>query len=344
VVFGCFRHYNKTMPLNIIRHDITKLHVDAIVNAANPQLLPGAGVCEAIFKAAGYDAMAKACLALAPVQPGQAVLTPGFDLPTKFVIHAVGPIYQDGQHGEANLLRQAYLNSLRLAEDHGCESIAFPLIANGVYQYPATDVLTIALSTLRTYLKTHELNVTLVVYDRKAFEISEALLGDIESYIDEHYVDDMALTIQQNRRQESAFYSDTSLSEVDAYAAPRSKRLDDLFDHLDESFTSALFRLIDQKGLKDPEVYKKANLDRKHFSKIRSNAHYVPSKPTAIALALALELNLSETETLLRKAGLALSSSSKFDVLITYFVSNRMYNIDKVNEVLFHYDQPLLGA
>lgn len=332
------------MPLTIIRHDMTQLHVDAIVNAANPHLLPGAGVCEAIFNAAGYDAMTQACLALAPVQPGHAVITPGFNLPAKWVIHAVGPMYQDGLHGEADLLHQAYLNSLILAEQHGCESIAFPLIANGVYQYPAADVLAIALKTLRTYLKTHDMDVTLVVYDRTAFDISEALLGDIDSYIDEHYVEEQARAMPSRRKQAQSNRLEPMFSEIDATATPASTHLDDLFDHLDESFTTALFRLIDQKGLKDPDVYKKANLDRKHFSKIRSNVHYVPSKPTAVALALALKLNLNETESLLRKAGLALSSSSKFDVLITYFVTHRMYDINKVNEVLFHYDQPLLGA
>ena len=332
------------MPLTIIRHDITQLHVDAIVNAANPHLLPGAGVCEAIFEAAGKDAMRHACDALAPVSPGQAVITPGFRLPAKYVIHAVGPIYQDGKHGEAELLRQAYLNSLELATKHHCESIAFPLIANGVYQYPAAEVLIIASSVIRTYLKTHELEVTLVVYDRTAFDISEALLGDIQSYIDEHYVEERShLQYRQLDRDISNFPMRSSL-ESSRLEPASHLGLDEVMDHLDESFSTALLRLIDQKGLNDPDVYKKANLDRKHFSKIRSNPHYVPSKPTAVALALALELNLLETEALLRKAGLALSSSSKFDVLISYFITHRMYKIDEINQVLFRYDQPILGA
>jgi O-acetyl-ADP-ribose deacetylase len=332
------------MPLTIIRHDITQLNVDAIVNAANPFLLPGAGVCEAIFEAAGQTAMRQACDALAPVNPGQAVITPGFRLPAKYVIHAVGPIYQDGKHGESDLLRQAYLNSLELATKHQCESIAFPLIANGVYQYPAAEVLTIALSVIRNYVKNHEMDVTLVVFDRNAFDISEALLGDIESYIDEHYVDERSHLRRRRLDMDTFNLPMRSTSESNRLEPASSLGLDDLIDHLDESFSSALFRLIDQKGLKDPDVYKKANLDRKHFSKIRSNVHYVPSKPTAVALALALELNLHETETLLRKAGLALSSSSKFDVLISYFITRKMYKIDDINEVLFHYDQTLLGV
>lgn len=331
------------MPLTIIRHDITKLSVDAIVNAANSRLERGGGVCGAIFEAAGIDALTQACRPLSPVSTGQAVITPGFDLPAKYVIHTVGPIYSDGKHGEPELLRQAYVNSLDLAVAQGCESIAFPLISSGIYGYPPTEALVIAMSTLRTYLKDHELDVTLVVFDRKAFELSEALLGDIESFIDEHYIDEHQ--DRYDRRREYS-YNRPMLrrmeQESSRYAS--SETLEGLLDHLDESFSEALFRMIDQKKLLDPEVYKKANIDRKHFSKIRSNVHYMPSKPTAVALAIALELSLSETEAFLRKAGFALSPSNKFDVLITYVITHKVTSIDDINKILFAYDQPLLGV
>lgn len=331
------------MPLTIIRHDITKLAVDAIVNAANSRLERGGGVCGAIFEAAGVDAMTTACQRLSPVSTGQAVITPGFDLPAKYVIHTVGPIYSDGKHGESMLLRQAYLNSLDLAVNHGCESIAFPLISSGIYGYPPAEALAVAMSTLRTYLKEHELDVTLVVFDRKAFELSEALLGDIESYIDEHYIN-----AHQDRyyRERDYAYNRPMLSRMERESSrfEPSETLEGLLDHLDESFSDALFRIIDQKKLLDPEVYKKANIDRKHFSKIRSNVHYMPSKPTAVALAIALELTLSETEAFLRKAGFALSPSSKFDVLITYAITHKITSIDDINKILFAYDQPLLGV
>lgn len=332
------------MPLTIIRHDITKLSVDAIVNAANPRLLPGAGVCETIFNEAGYDELSAACEALAPVPNGQAVITPGFRLQAKYVIHAVGPRYQDGRHGESEILRQAYLNSLILAESHGCQSIAFPLIANGVYGYPAQEALTIATTTIRTYLNDHDLDVTLVVYNRNAFQISKSLLGDIKSYLDEHFIGDLKQTSNFRRDDVDVERPMFRLSEIESYQSTQAESLDDVLDRLDESFTEALLKLIDQKGLSDPQVYKRANMTRQHFSKIRSNPHYVPSKTTAIALAIALQLSLSETENLLRKAGMALSTSSKFDVIITFFISSRKYAIDEINQALFEYDQPILGS
>lgn len=332
------------MPLTIIRHDMTKLNVDAIVNASNPMLLPGAGVTEAIFRAAGYDSMQQACEPLAPIEPGQAVLTPGFNLPAKFVIHTVGPFYIDGKHGEAQVLEAAYFNSLELARAQGCQSIAFPLISNGVYQYPASEVLVTALSVIQAYVEKHELSVTLVVYDSKAFHISQTLLGSIESYIDEVYVDEQAYNLPAHPSRKAMVLSQASMMRDFTTRTDDRKGLDDLFDHLDESFSSAVLRLIDERQLKDTEVYKKANLSRQQFSKIRSNIHYVPSKATAVALAIALELSLPETENLLRKAGLALSSSDKFDVLIMYFLSHGMYNIYEINEILFHYDQVLLGS
>ncbi len=332
------------MPLTIIRHDITKLSVDAIVNAANTLLERGGGVCGAIFEAAGIEAMTQACQSLAPISTGQAVLTPGFDLPAKVVIHAVGPIYTDGKHGEAELLRQTYLNSLELAVREGCESIAFPLISSGIYGYPSAEALAIAMSTFRAFLKDHELDITLVVFNRRAFELSEALLGDIESFIDEHYIDERQ--DRYYRRRETSFHNRPLRSQMERESTRYEpiESLDGLLDHLDESFSEALFRLIDQKKLQDPDVYKKANIDRKHFSKIRSNRHYMPSKPTAVALAIALELNLSETEAFLRKAGFALSPSSKFDVLITYVITHKITAIDEINTILFSYDQPLLGV
>lgn len=343
------------MPFTIVRQDITKMKVDAIVNAANTDLQMGGGVCGAIFKSAGAAKLQAACDKLAPIKTGEAVITPGFDLPAKFIIHAAGPVYrqwnkeQNEQH-----LRAAYTNSLKRAIESDCETIAFPLISSGTYGYPKDEALQVATSTIRNFLIDHDIDVTLVVYDKATFSISGELLGAVESYIDEHYVE----THEIRRRQLLDVERDASYEadeDVTNYNEPILEKmlppyvrvpapLDDLVGNLDESFSQMLLRLIDAKGMSDVAVYKRANLDRKLFSKIRSNKGYMPSKRTAIALAVALELSLDETNDLLERAGYALSPAVKFDVIVEYFITNGKYDVFEINGVLFEYDQPLLGG
>lgn len=339
------------MPFTILRNDITKLSVDAIVNAANTALAQGSGVCGAIFQAAGAPDLQAACEALAPIRTGEAVVTPGFALPAKHVIHVAGPVYKGGKHGEAALLRACYLNALALAVDIGCKSIAFPLISSGIYGYPKEDALRIATSAMRDFLTDHDLDICLVVFDKAAFAVSEKLLGSVESYIDQHYVDDRLDTRRSRKRLQtapSALFEAETLA--DAMPAPemsatmRAPGLDDLLRNLDEPFAQTLLRLIDAKGKTDAAVYKRANLDRRLFSKIRCGKGYMPGKRTVIALAVALELTLPETEDLLQRAGYALSHSQKLDVIVAYFIVNGKYDIFEINEMLFHYEQPLLGG
>jgi O-acetyl-ADP-ribose deacetylase (regulator of RNase III) len=336
------------MPFTIVRQDITKMKVDAIVNAANTDLAMGGGVCGAIFKAAGASDLQEACDKLAPIQTGNAVITPGFRLPAKFVIHTAGPVYHGGKSGEEVQLHSCYLNSLKRAIENRCESIAFPLISSGIYGYPKNEALRIATTAIQDFLGEHELDVYLAVFDKAAFTISEKLLGEVESYIDEHYVAEHRLS-----RRELLDGEREALEEADfiKYNAPASMQasivgtgIDDLVGNLDEPFSETLLRLIDAKGKSDVEVYKRANLDRKLFSKIRTGKGYTPSKRTALALALALELSLNETDDLLERAGYALSHSQKFDVIVEYFIVSGNYDIFKINEVLFKYDQPLLGV
>lgn len=338
------------MPFTIVRQDITQMNVDAIVNAANTDLKMGGGVCGAIFRAAGAEQLQAACDALSPIKVGQAVLTPGFSLPAKYVIHAAGPVYSRWHKRQSRkLLRSAYIESLKLAEQHGCESIAFPLISSGIYGYPKDEALEVARLAVEEFLTEHEMDVYLAVFDKSAFLISKALLGDVNSYIDEHYVE----LHRVNRRElldveKAALYqADEPMSSASMpMAAPmqeKHKGLDELIEHLDEPFSDTLLKLIDAKGKTDVEVYKKANIDRKLFSKIRTGKGYTPKKPTILALAIALELTLTETDDLLERAGYALSHASKFDIIVEYFIVNRKYNIFEINEVLFAYDQPLLG-
>lgn len=332
------------MPLTILRNDITTMNADAIVNAANTELLSGGGVCGAIYKAAGVDELNKACQHLSPIEVGQAVITPGFKLKAKYIIHAAGPIYQDGNHHEKDLLQAAYRNSLELAVENQCQSIAFPLISSGIYGYPKEEALTVAIDTIKDFLETHDLDVSLVVYDHKTFAVSIDLLGEVQSFIDEHLIHS-----DFNRRtNEKLSYREIESLAPSTMASMRDKdeplSLEGWILNADESFSVTLLKLIDQKKMTDVEVYKKANLDRKHFSKIRSNPTYSPSKKTAVALAIALTLDLQETQALLEKAGYALSNSQSFDLIVKYFIQKRNYDVYQINAVLFNYDQPLLGA
>jgi O-acetyl-ADP-ribose deacetylase (regulator of RNase III) len=341
------------MPFTIVRQDITKIKVDAIVNAANTNLQMGGGVCGAIFKAAGVHELQAACDKLAPIKTGEAVVTPGFNLSAKFVIHAAGPVYRHWSKEQSEqYLRAAYTNSLKRAVENKCESIAFPLISSGIYGYPKDEALQVATSAIQGFLVNHDIDVTLVVFDKSAFTISRELLGAVESYIDEHYVDTHQIRRRQllNVEREALYEADEGGSSYnepvfeEMLAPSVGAPLDSLVGNLDEPFSQTLLRLIDAKGKTDVEIYKRANLDRKLFSKIRSNKGYMPSKRTAIALAVALELSLGETGDLLKRAGYALSHSQKFDVIVEYFIVSGRYDIFEINEVLFEYDQPLLGG
>ncbi len=339
-----------TMPFEIVRHDITKMKVDAIVNAANSKLQQGGGVCGAIFAAAGPEQLQSACNSIGFCQVGAAVITGGYKLNAKHIIHAVGPFWQDGDHNEKALLTSCYKSALELALEYHCSSVAFPLISSGIFGYPKDKALQVAISAISEFILEHDMTVYLVVFDKTAFQLSDKLFHSIQTYIDDNYTDEHNLP-RQNRRQEidaqlafmNALCEDISEPNMmPAAAAPRS--LDDIESQLEETFSKSLLRLIDEKGKTDVEVYKRANLDRKLFSKIRSNPNYSPSKNTALALAVALELNIDQTRDLLMKAGFALSGCSKSDLIVQYFIENGDYDIFVINEALFKFDQNLLGA
>jgi O-acetyl-ADP-ribose deacetylase (regulator of RNase III) len=326
--------------------------VDAIVNAANESLLGGGGVDGAIHRVAGPRLLDE-CKTLGGCKTGEAKITGGYNLPAKYVIHTVGPIYNDGKHGERALLESCYRKSLSLAKEYGCESVAFPLISSGVYGYPKDEALKVAIDIISTFLFENEMTVYIVIFDKASFKIGEKLFSDIAEYIDDNYVDEKTYYRQERARRINGFpYPirgleddfDGKCSVCDASTVPIDDGLNEILKHIDESFSQMLLRKIDEKGMSDAECYKKANIDRKLFSKIRSDIHYKPSKPTAIAFAISLELSLAETEDMLRKAGFALSHSNKFDLIIEYFIKKGNYNIFQINEVLFAFDQSLLGA
>lgn len=337
------------MPLQIVRQDITRMQVDAIVNAANPQLAQGGGVCGAIFTAAGAPQMEQACAALAPIAVGEAVITPGFALPARHVIHTSGPVHsQYSPQRSEQLLRSAYINSLQLAHEQGCASIAFPLISSGIYGYPKEQALQVARDSILEFLQAQddELDVYLVVFDKSAFQLSQSLLGRVASYIDEHLVEEIEDLHGRfaRSRQVIGVTEEPANTEFSRYPRYGSKEWPQPMLELGEPFEVHLLRLIREKNMTEVEVYKRANISRKLFSKIRSGKGYVPGKRTILALAVALELDLEQTVCLLGHAGFALASNQRFDVIIKHFIELRSYNIFEINEVLFQFDQALLGC
>ena len=363
------------MPFQIIRNDITKVKADAIVNTANPKPVIGSGTDTAIYKAAGEKLLLTERKKIGDIAPGQAVSTDAFHLDAKYVIHTVGPAWIDGDHGERNILHSCYRNSLEKAASLGCKSIAFPLIATGVYGFPKDEALQIALSEINKFLLSNDMKVILVVFDRKAFELTGKLVGDIEEYIDEHYAGELRKAeyggkYGNRRRMEEERYLESTmiLGNVDgafeedepeevedeapviyadsagvSFPDVAGKSLDEVLDNAEDTFQQRLFKLIDESGMDDVTVYKKANIDRKVFSRIRCKEDYKPKKKTAVAFAIALQLDMPTMLDLLSRAEIAFSPSNKFDLIITYFITNKVYDIYEINAALFKYGQPILG-
>ena len=348
------------MPFEIVRNDIVNMQVDAVVNTVNPEPVIGTGVDSAIHKKAGRELLA-ARQKIGCIDFGDAAITPAFNLNAKYVIHTVGPVWEDGNHQEEQILSSCYRKSLTLAKENGCESIAFPLIATGNYGFPKPLALQIAVREISAFLFENEMQIYLVVFGKESFELSEKLFKSVSSYIDENYINEKILDeygsekasvsrleprrfkekLKFNRQIQADFCEEMRASS----AIPQSS--DDWknrLKNLDAGFSETLLRLIDRTGKKDSEIYKKANVDRKLFSKIRNNMDYRPSKTTALAFSFALELDIDETRDFIARAGFALSHSSKFDVIVEYFLVNKNYEIYELNEVLFAFDQPLIGA
>ena len=333
------------MPLLIVRNDITKMSVDAIVNAANKTLLGGGGVDGCIHRAAGPKLLEE-CRKLGGCETGEAKVTKAYALPCRYVIHTVGPVWKDGTHGEKEALTACYRNSLILAHKKGCKTVAFPLISAGVYGYPKDQAIRVAVDTIGAFLLEQDMTVYLVIFDRSSYTIGKQLFADITAYIDDHYVRTHEIT-RRKPVEEPMLGTMARMAPAPCAMMGMQREnttLDAKLKQLEDGFSAALLKLIDETGKKDSEIYKKANVDRKLFSKIRNNPAYKPSKSTALAFAIALELNLEQTTELLARAGFVLSHSSKFDVIIEYFIEQGNYDIFQINETLFAFDQSLLGA
>lgn len=330
------------MPFKIVRNDIVKMETQAIVNAANKSLQMGGGVCGAIFKAAGPNKLQRACDKIGGCEVGQAVITEAYDLYADYIIHTVGPIWRDGNNDEEELLYSAYKSSLDLARENQIESIAFPLISSGIYGYPRDQALKVAIAAISDFLLEHDMEVYLVVYGGETVLLSEKLFDKIDRYIDNNYIEKTSRILESYELQKS-IEEDSYPGMLAENIETKTRNLEELIVNQEETFSQMLLRLIDQKNMTDVETYKKANVDRRLFSKIKNNKEYNPSKPTAIAFAIALELNLDETCDLLQRAGYALSPSNKFDLIIEFFIEESNYDIYEINQALFSFDQSLLG-
>lgn len=357
------------MPFEIVRNDITNMQVDAIVNTANPRPIIGYG-CDAGIHAKAGPELLEARKKIGFLSPGEVGLTPAFALDARYVLHAVGPVWQDGKHGEEAILRQCYDRSLQIAAEQNCTSIAFPLLSAGNHGVPKPLALQTAIRAFNDFLMEHDMMIYLVVFSRDAYQLSEKLFRSVSSYIDEHYIldktlDEYGVTNKRDARAEELMMIERALGQrrnlryeeeyplppmasvymgVEAEFPAEAPNLKQLLEETDAGFSETLLKLIDRTGKKDSEIYKKANVDRKLFSKIRNNPGYQPSKATALAFAFALQLSLDETRDLIRRAGFALSHSSRFDIIVEYFIQHNNYDVFELNEVLFYYDQPLIGG
>lgn len=359
------------MPFEIVRNDITRMKVDAIVNPANSSLMGGGGLDGMIHRAAGPELLEE-CRALGGCPAGEARITRGYRLPARYVIHTVGPVWRGGSYNERELLASCYRSSLNLALENGCESVAFPMISAGAYGYPKDQAMDVAVEEITRFLLENEMTVCLVVFGRQEFFTGKKLFRDVKEYIDDLYAEQCIsmrqTTIRGNlwrrdekaalRLEEEILEAEPPASPAPDYAPKPASKLSfrrkaaplpsmdwkELLKQTDEGFSQALLRLIDEKGLTDSQCYKRANVDRRLFSKIRSDPEYRPSKPTVMAFAMALELSLPETRVLLDKAGFSLSRSSRFDIILEYFLKKRFYDVTQINMVLFDNDLPLLGS
>lgn len=351
------------MPFQILKKDITKVKADVIVNATNERLLAGSGVCGAIFAAAGPVELTQACQGIGYCATGDAVITPGFSLPAKYIIHTVGPVWHGGNENEEELLYNCYQNSLELAAANDLKSIAFPLISSGIFGYPKDKALAVALRAIKGFLATHDMTIYLVVLDSSVVQMESSLIQDIGGYILENiskfdnkiikliknivpYPETLPEAIKLTEASPLTIHYKLSKKMGPPEREPPKKepseiyalsnKIQDISVQPKESFSSMLLHLITESGKSDPEIYKAANIDRKLFSKLRK-PDYKPSKKTVLQLAIALELNLDRTKDLLAKAGYAFSDAIMEDLIIMYFIENKCYDTIKLEAAIFQF-------
>ena len=335
------------MPFKIVRNDITKMNTEAIVNTANDHAVVGTGCDSAIYNAAGYEELLKYRKEkIGFVPEGEAFLTPGFHLQANYIIHAVSPLYRGGNQGEEEKLRSCYRKSLQIAKENHIKSIAFPLISTGGFGYPKEEGMRIAADEIQAFLLENEMLIYLVVFDGQSTRLGEKLYSDLETYIDRNYVEEkqaeeydvcfsqIGLSGQRSRRNTEEPYL--------AFEEVHESKLEERMSHLSDTFSQYLLYLIQDKNMKNAEVYKRAIVDKKIFSKIKNNPDYHPQKRTALCLCVGAKLNLDETKDLLARAGYALSPCDKTDIIFSYFIENGIYDMIELDIQLEEHGLPCI--
>ena len=397
------------MPFKIVRNDITKMKVDAVVNTANEAPIYSSGVDCAIYKAAGEKKLLKLREAIGYMDEGEVAITPGLKLPAKYIIHAVSPLYLDGNEGEEDKLRSCYRKSLELAYEKKCKSIAFPLISTGSFGYPKEEGMRIAIDEINGFLLKKDMLVYLVVFGGDSTKLGRNLYPDLKEYIDNNYVEEKyeseysfrgfrleekssrcarrsILATEESSMQakassvaeESSMQAKASsvtqdasvadeampimanasmsdfadceddmwagLEDYDEFIDQKESAIKERMKHLSDTFTEYLIYIIGQKGLSNVDVYKRAILDKRQFSKIKNNKDYHPDKGTALRLCVGAKLNLDETKDLLARAGYALSPCDKRDIIFSYFIERGVYDVMEIDITLEEYGLPCFIA
>lgn len=349
------------MPFKIIRDDITKVKADVIVNPANSEPVIGGGVESAIYEAAGKEKLLEARKELGRLQPGKVGVTEAFNLAAKYIIHVSGLYWKGGNSFEARCLKECYEKALKAALDKGCKSIAFPLLGTGTYGFPKDIGLDVAVSTFTEFLEEYEMEITLVVFDNEAVNVSGKLVDEVRSFVDDKYVKEaLEAEYKEDRnieryalpnerfhlllKEETYDVPDNTCTKETFSAEPSGSLEAALKNIYKESFEKHLQQLINKKGLKNSEVYAAANISKQYFSKLLKG-QVKPSKDKMLALAVGLRLNMDETADFLRIGGYALSPISQTDTVVEYFIRKQEYNVLKINIVLFDYGlEPLTNG
>lgn len=335
------------MPFKIVRNDITKVKADAIVNTANPNPICASGTDLAIYEAAGKEQLLAERIGIGKIARGDVAVTSAYNLKAKYIIHTVGPVWEDGAHHEFDILESCYRKSLEKAAELKCESIAFPLISTGVYGFPKDKALQIAVSVFSSFLMENDMQIILVVFDKKSFQLSGQIVGEIDSYIDTNYVRERCekeYPLRSGRSTGIREFSEEEIFYEKLLQRNEDMSLEDELANMGASFHEKLFELIDASHLDNKDIWKRANLDRKHFSKIQCDVNYHPKKKTVMALCIALELDLEQSKDLLARADWAFSPSSKVDLIVQKAIIDKQYDIMQLNVTLFKYTNEILGV